>query len=112
MCAVCTSHLLLRFETPRTQEAKKGEKQQNPKNPNHQTNHNTNQKHQKRTSEFQLCTSEVKHGETGTAAVCYLGHEFKIKLLLRAVERYAKVLCAIGLCVDRPNHKHLLAQVL
>ena len=29
MCVVCTGHLLLRFETPRTQEAKNRGKQQN-----------------------------------------------------------------------------------
>ena len=32
MCAVCTGHLLLRFETPRTQEAKK-RKTAEPKQP-------------------------------------------------------------------------------
>ena len=112
MCAVCTGHLLLRFETPRTQEAKTGKttKQKKTKPPNKTTK--PKQKQRARTSEFHLCTSEVRHGEKGTAAVCYLGHEFKFKLLLRVVDSYARRLCAIGLCVDRPNHKHLLAQVL
>ena len=76
MCAVCTGHLLLRYETPRTQEARTG-KTRKPKTA--QTTKQTTKPEQQqraRTSEFHLCTSEVRHGETGTAAVCYLGHEF------------------------------------
>ena len=75
MCVVCTGHLLLRFETPRTQEAKKGENSKTNNKPKHQTSNKT-KKTRARTSEFHLCTSEVKQGETGTTAVCYLGHEF------------------------------------
>ena len=86
MCVVCTGHLLLRFETPCAQEARKG-KTAKPKTT--QTTKQTTtptQNHQKRTLEFHLSTSEVRHGEMGTAAVCCLGHEFKLKLLLRVVE--------------------------
>ena len=104
MRAVCTGHLLLRFETPRTQEAKKG------KPAKQKTTQNTKTSNENKNSEREH-PSEVKQGETGTTAVCYLGHEFKFKLLLRVVDSYAKRLCTIGLCVDRPN-KHLLAQVL
>ena len=48
----------------------------------------------------------MKHGETGTAAVCYLGHEFK-----RAAIEGGRKICE-GALRDRPVYGQAKSQAL